>query len=208
MTIKSFIRPVPLAVVVVSILTAAVIQSLPDDTARALTSETGPFEIGAALGYAIAVALAAIQLVRQPNLLRLSALAILLWALMRELDFQKRFTYRSMESLGYYTRPIAPWPEKLLVLLILAPFLVAGCHLFWLLLKRWRPALARGERWVAYLAAGVILGTVSRVLEKLLHWSAAEEVCEAGLALLVLMLVWELRPRPPQAGEFHASVPF
>src|SRR5262245_10118153 len=194
MQVKSLIQPPSLYVAAVAILAGAVIQSLPPDMAAGLTAETGPFEIFSAVCYAIGALLAVTDLVRQASALRLTGCLLLVWAFLRELDFQKRFTYRSMESLGYYTRPIAPIGEKLLVLAIMLPFVLAGCYLLRALVKDFGPALKRGEPWPGHLAVCVGLGLVSGVQEKILHWGAAEEVCEAGLASNVVLLVWSLRP--------------
>lgn len=186
---------VPLGVVLAALALGAWVESLPDETARALTAETGPVEIASAVFFGMAALLAGFHLSQQPSVLRLAAGAMLVWAFLRELDFQKRFTYRSIMSTGYYTRPYAPWEEKLLVLLILSPFVLAGCYLVWQLIRNLRPAIARREPWTVCFAAGLGLGVIGGAQEKLLRWGAAEEVSGAGLALLALLLVWELRPR-------------
>lgn len=193
MKVKPLIQPMSLTVAAIFLLTGLVVQSLPEETARALAAETGPFEIASVVLYGVAAVLAAVQLARRKSLPWLAGMTMLLWAFLRELDFQKRFTYRSIESIGYYTRPYAPWFEKLLVLLILAPFCMAGLYLLRLLCREIRPAFARGEKWVGHLAAAVCLGALGSVFEKMLRWGAAEEVCEMGLALLVVLLVWEWR---------------
>lgn len=200
MKIKPLIHPASLAVMAISFVTAAAIQSLPPDRARALTSESGPFEIISALTYGVAVTLAACQLWQERTRIRLSALVMLLWAFLRELDYQKRFTYRSIESIGYYTRPYAPWPEKLLALAALTPFAVAGVYLLFRLVRRLRSPVQEVETWQAHWLAIIILIVSSSVMEKLLHWGAAEEVCEAGLAIVVVLLVWALRPRSSPAS--------
>lgn len=195
MELKSLIDSKVLAVLVVSVLAGLVVQSLPRETAAALTAETGVFEVASAIMYGLAAVLAAVHFMRQRTPLRLAGVAMLLWAFMRELDFQKHFTYRSVESIGYYVRPYASWSEKAAVLLILAPFVVAGCYLLIQFWRHLRPAYRNGEKWLAHVASCFVLGVASSTSEKLVGWRAAEEVFETGLAATVLMLTWNLRAR-------------
>src|SRR5688572_33498438 len=122
------------------------------------------------------------QLVRAFSALRLGGAAMLLWGLLRELDFQKRFTYRSVESLGYYTRPHAPWSEKLLVLLILTPFAVAGLLLARELCRRFIPACRARQPWVCHVIAALALLPLASLSEKVFHLHSAEEILETGIA--------------------------
>ena len=171
---------------------------LPRDSAKRLAEEGGWFETGSAVCLAGALLVLVVQLARSFSTLRLAGAAMVLWALLRELDFQKRFTYRSVESLGYYTRPHAPWSQKLLVLLILAPFVVAGLFLVRELCRRFIPACRERQSWVCHMVAAVVLLLFASVSEKVFRLHAAEEILEAGIAFLVLMLVWESRT-PPRA---------
>src|SRR5678816_1861978 len=94
-----------------------------------LTDEGGPVEVASAVVLVVALLIAIVQFARRFSLGWLSGAALMLWAILRELDFQKRFTYRSIESIAYFVSPRAPWQEKLVVILIMLPFAVAGLHL-------------------------------------------------------------------------------
>jgi len=125
---------VPLTVAGTSWAIGVWVESLPAETARAWVAESGPFEVASAVFYGMAALLAGFHLLQQMTVTRLAAWTMLVWACLRELDFQKRFTYRSIESIGYYSRPQAPWSEKLLVLLLVGKMRprfagrAAACH--------------------------------------------------------------------------------
>jgi len=178
-----------------TVLAGASTALLSRDTAKWLAEEEGIFETASALFFGAALVIMVIQLVRVFSPLRLAGAAMLLWALLRELDFQKRFTYRSVESIGYYTRPHAPWSQKLLVLLILAPFVVAGLWLVRELCRRFIPACRERQSWICHVVAALVLVPLASLSEKVFRLNAAEEILEAGIALLILMLVWSSRPR-------------
>lgn len=200
------IAPSVVVVVVLSLIAAAVVQTRDAATAAALGSEDGPFEIVSVWAFGLALFLVLWRLLSQPSVLALSSATMLLWALLRELDLQKRYTYRSVESLGFYTRPDAPVSHKILALAALVPFVLAGSYLFLEYLRRVRPAWARGEVWVGHTFGAIGLLMVGMGLEKLFGLSAAEEVCETGMALIILLLAWELRiarPGQPEPGPLR-----
>lgn len=166
-----------------------------------VANESGPVEMLGLLMFALAGLLEAWFLTRERSRLRLAGTAMLVWAVLRELDFQKRFTHRSVESLGYFSRPDAPWTEKSLVLLVLVPFAAAGLYLALTFARRVWSALERRPEWVGQSLAAMLLAVAGTVLEKTFELNAAEEVCEAGLAVTVLMLVWTTRPQGGPTGE-------
>lgn len=168
---------------------------LPRATTERLAKEGGVFETASVFFFSLALAILLFQLVRAFSPLRFASAAMLLWAVLRELDFQKRFTYRSVESIGYYSRSHAPWSQKILVLLILAPFVVAGLFLVRELYRRFVPACRERHAWTSNVVGAVLLLLFAGVSEKIFHLPIAEEVFEAGFALLILMLVWESRVR-------------
>jgi hypothetical protein len=187
------------------LLAGALSGLLPRDTAKRLAEEGGIFETASALFLGAALLLILLQLARAFSTLRLAGAAMLLWAVLRELDFQKRFTYRSVESLGYYTRPHAPWTQKLLVLLILAPFVAAGLLLVRELCRRFLPACRGRLSWVCHVVAAVVLVLFASVSEKVFRLQAAEEILEAGIAVLIFMLVWDSRPRSESPAYGQAT---
>ena len=170
---------------------------MPRDVAEAVVAEGGLVENASALLYGIGILIAALQLKRHPTWPWLSGLAMLLWMFLRELDYQKAFTYRSVESVPFYTGSTAPGWQKVLALLILAPFAVAGLHLFRLGCRNVRHALAQRNAWPGHFMAIALLGIIAQSSEKLLHRSLIEEVCELGIALLVLVLTLEFKARSP-----------
>jgi len=178
---------------IVVLMAGLIVSLLPEAVAEAWTRESGPFEVASVVFYAGALTLVLSQLAGRRSLLLLSAATMLLWACLRELDFQRRFTYRSVESIGYFSRPQASWAEKLLVILIFVPFVLAGLCLLREIIRRTPEAWREGRPWLGYLAWGLVLGVVASVSEKLFGLKPAEEVIESGLALLVLSLVWQTR---------------
>ena len=200
-TTKPRIALAPALVMIVILLTGASTALLSRETAKWLAEEEGIFETASALFFGTALVIMLIQLLRAFSPLRLASAAMLLWALLRELDFQKRFTYRSVESIGYYTRPHAPWSQKLLALLILAPFVAAGLLLVRELYRRFLPACRECQTWVCHVVAALVLLPLASLSEKVFHLNAAEEILEAGVACLILMLVWESRKRAPAVSS-------
>ena len=179
----------------------------PREVGLLFASEGGPVEIAANVVLGLAFIIALFQLVRRFSLAWLSGTALVLWAFLRELDFQKRFTYRSIESIVYYVNPRAPWPEKLVVILVLLPFCLAGMYVLWLLLRTFRPGITRREPWTMHLVAAIGLGVIGSVSEKLLSLAIVEEGCELGLELLVLLIVLELRKKSPNICTPTPDVP-
>jgi hypothetical protein len=195
------ISPEVIIIVVVFFAVGMYVQGLEPGLARRITAESGPFEIASAAMYGTAFLLGGWQLFREQTILRLSGVVMVLWATLRELDFQKRFTYRSVESIGYYSRPTAPLSQKLVVLLILLPFALAGAFLVWTYWKQLPSAWRSREKWVGYTFGIVVLMLASSFMEKILRFESVEEVCETGVALIVLLLVWETRSRAGSATE-------
>ena len=185
------------------------IQVLPSDLVKALNAEDGPFEQASVALLAASALLALASWWQSRHRIWASTAVVLIYATLRELDFQTLFTYRSVMSLGYYTRDRAAWSEKLLVLVLVAPCLVALGHL---LLRAWRSvrqgALKRPLSWSS-LAMGAWIGlffVLSHVSDRTVWFRLQGHVeawVEAILALLVLLLVLELKPSllkaPPTA---------
>lgn len=176
------------------------IQALPMDLVKALNAEEGPFEQASVAFLAASALLALASWWQSRHRIWASTAVVLIYATLRELDFQTLFTHRSVMSLGYYTRDRAVWSEKLLVLLLVTPCLVALGHL---LLQAWRSvrhgALGRPSTW-SPLAMGGWIGlffVLSHLSDRTVWFRLQGHVeawVEAILALLVLMLVLELKP--------------
>ncbi|MBM5820391.1 MAG: hypothetical protein FJ070_09965 [Cyanobacteria bacterium K_DeepCast_150m_m2_101] len=183
------------------------IQVLPADLVKALNAEDGPFEQASVAFLAASALLAVASWWQSRQRIWASTAVVLIYATLRELDFQTLFTYRSVMSLGYYTRDRAAWPEKLLVLLLVAPCLLALGHL---LLRAWRSvrqgALKRPALW-SPLAMGAWIGVffvLSHLSDRTVWFRLhghVEAWIEAILALLVLLLVLELKPSLMKAAS-------
>lgn len=210
-------------VLVIGAVLGVILFNLPLPTVKELTGEGDLVENLSSVVLGVVVLLTAFQAARTRSPAWLSATVMAVWMFLRELDFQRRFTPRSVESLGFYTRGTIPLQMKLVVLAILAPFVMAGLHLLWLGKKRVAQGIRTREIWIGYLATGAGVVGVALLFEKFLKDATGviEEVSELTFAGLVLMLVlhyvvgWSKKvptpggqepPNPPlAAGEHPAS---
>ena len=121
----------------------------------------------------------------------LSILLLLVWLYLRELDFQKLFTPRSIESIGFYTSPDIASAMKLLALLAYSPFAAAGLHLAWAGFGEMRAAHPSRAAWCWPLGLAVAFLVMALAGEKLMPkwWQILEEVFELGFAGLVVLVV-------------------
>ena len=172
-----------------TLVVAALVQALPPGLAANLNAEDGPFEIGSALVLGMAALVGMILALRRPSLARIAGAVVLAALVLRELDFQKRFTYRSIESIGFYTRPIAPWWEKAIGLGVLTLVGLALCALAYAAMRRLPQALRSREAWLGSLAAAAGLLASSLVCEKFLGFTVAEEALEMGFGGVILAVV-------------------
>lgn len=205
-TAKAFVPSRPLLFWTAGVVVlACAAQALPAGMAPSLNREDGPFEIASAVILAIAACLAVAAAVRRFSLARVAGTLVTTGVLLRELDFQKRFTYRSIESIGFYTRPIASLTEKLVALTILAAL---ACAVWIVARTAWRRlthALRERESWLGSVSTAGVLVACSLAAEKFLGFTVAEEVLEAGFAGVVVALTWQAgRLAPvvePKAGQ-------
>jgi hypothetical protein len=186
-------------------------QSIPAESelARHLASEDGFFEQASAAFLVAAALLAILSWIVGRARAWLATGVILVYAALRELDVQTMFTYRSIMSTGYYTGSKAALGEKILVILMILPCLVAIAdlaRLTWVRRDRWLASSRVASHSQASLRAWGIwmllfFGT-SHLADRhpsLLAWmpgrvGAWEALVEAGLCLLALLLVVELKP--------------
>jgi hypothetical protein len=175
------------------------IQFLPESVVKFLNSEIGPFEQASVAFLAAAALLAFACWLRYQATPWLASGIVFVYAVLRELDFQKIFTYRSVMSLGYFTRPIAPLPEKLLVLLLMLPCLAAIVFLVRKLLPRVvnRRFLATNTSSVAAAIWVAVLFVMSHLGDRTLWFRLPNHIeawVECIFALAALLLVVELKP--------------
>lgn len=195
---------------VVSILSVW-IQAIPPDSglAKHLASEVGFFEQSSAAFLIAASLLAMLSSIVDRSRTWLAAGIVLLYAALRELDFQTMFTYRSVMSTGYYASGRAGLGEKILVLLFILPCLLAICNLAYAAWKHkiFLPRVSSLESkrqgvlgaWGVWMLLFFVMSHLSDRHPGLLAWfpgrvGAWEALVEAGLCLLVLLLVIELKP--------------
>lgn len=184
------LRPGSVVVACVTILVGLVLQTVLYERSLIWKAEGGPIEVASAVFFAVALVIALVRLVRRPSPGWLAGTVMLLWAVLRELDFQKAFTYRSIESLGFYTRPIAPLWEKLLAITVLVPFVIAAFYLVRLVWRTFRSDTWRQTPWVGHFLVAVGLLVIAQGSEKVLGFDTLEETCETGMALIVVLLTW------------------
>jgi hypothetical protein len=194
--------------------------ALPEPTARRLIAENGPVEMASAGGYALATVAAAVLGHRlgwpAPRLVA-GALGLLL---LRELDFQDRFTTKNIDEVAFFRSPRVPPAEKLVVGGV---YLGLAAFALWFLRRTappWARALRRGEPWAGtVLGAGLML-VAAQVMDRLavpakrrwgspanLAMHAGEEVFELAVPVLLLVALWQAARRPraapalPRAGS-------
>jgi hypothetical protein len=124
---------------------------------------------------------------------------VALMLLLRELDFNRQFTPKSIDSTGFYRSAGIPLQTKLIVLLLALPFLLASLHVLWSALRRLRGAVRARQEWPGYTALAFAMIGVARYAEKsrrdLTH--VVEEVAEVAFAAFVLLVVLSItRSRP------------
>ncbi|MGV3772333.1 MAG: hypothetical protein ACO1QB_05490 [Verrucomicrobiales bacterium] len=163
----------------------------------AMTAEGGMIENSSNVILGLAVILAGIKLWRTRSLPWLSAAMVCLWMYMRELDYQRQFTSRSVESLRFFSSGSISVSSKIAVICILLPFTIAGIHLALIAFKNFRAHPPLQQKWVIYAAQAIGLALLAMALEKLqidaLH--IGEEICELMFAAFTLLIVWHLYRR-------------
>lgn len=168
-----------------------VLFALPIGLEDRLTREGGLIENASSLLLVLVVLICARQIWRNPSWLWISGFLGTVWMCLRELDFQRRFTTRSIESLGFFSSPGIELETKLVVGAALTPFVIAGAHL---LLAGWRAlpgAFTRREKWIGYLGMASCLVFVALLFEKVLDPNTAvvEELCELLFAYFIMLMV-------------------
>jgi hypothetical protein len=184
-------------------LVIAVALTLPPESAKRLSAEGGVIESAsvALLGASFLACLLA--LARRRSLPWLSASAVVLMLLLRELDFNRRFTPKSLDSTGFYRAAGIPLQVKLIVALLALPFAVASLHLLWLGLRALVAAVRSREGWPAHAALALAMIGVARYAEKSRRDTThvVEEVAEVAFAAFVLLVVLAFTARKPAASR-------
>jgi hypothetical protein len=177
---------------------------LPAPVAKLVTSESGPFEVGALVLWLAAAVTLAIRI--RPFTARTLAFAgLYVIFAAREADLHKAFTAESISRLSYYRHSAAPLAEKLAAGAFALLFLLLVAHAIWVCARfLLRGGLrSRSGFWLAF--AGVLLVATKAVdrtqavldrfgtalpLDVARFVPALEEGLEAAVPLLFAVSAW------------------
>lgn len=172
-------------------LSVGLLACLPPPQAKPFVAEGGLVENLSAAFLATAVILAGLKTWRSRSVVWAAAAFVLLGLFLREMDYQRLFTPRSIGSIGFYSNQSIPLSMKLLALGALAPFAAAGLFLGLAASRavRTHPASLRPWLMPALVAVG-LLGS-AQVSEKLLpsRFHVVEETSELAFAAVLLLVV-------------------
>lgn len=187
-------------------LGAALLMAVPRPLAMDLTSEDGPIESLSAGILALGVIFAVVRLFRHPSWLWLSIFIVVQWMYLRELDYQKMFTPRSVESVGFFSNPKNPLKMKLIAAAIMAPFALGGLSLFVAAVKRLRSKGQPRPDWLRPVAIALALLVVALGSEKLFPspGKLVEEPFELAFGTLVVVMVFRYAFSAPNGAVGRA----
>lgn len=179
-----------ISVAVAALLLSLTLWMLPGNRGMAATSEGGLIENLSVAVIAIGAIGSAWKATRSHPKLWAAVAVMFCWMFLRELDYQKMFTPRSIESIGLYTNPRVELRVKLLAIAALLPFVLAGIFLALnsvRLLKR-LPALR--AFWMPPMISAACLALIALGAEKLLgqRFQIIEECAELGIACLIVFV--------------------
>lgn len=189
------------AILLVCAVAIGFLLTLPPETAKRVSAEGALIENVSAVLLGMSLLACVSQLARQLSLPWLSASMVGLMLLLRELDFHRQFTARSIDSTGFYLSPVIPLETKLTVLVLALPFLLASLHLLWLGLRHLRAAVLARQPWVGYAALGLAMIGIARYAEKSGRdpTDVIEEVAEVAFAAFALLAVRSFTESRPAA---------
>jgi hypothetical protein len=190
-----------IVILLAGVLVIAVGLMLPTESAKRLSAEGAIIETVSAALLGVSLLACMRELARRRSWPWLSGSMVVLMLLLRELDFHRRFTPRSIDSTGFYRSAEIPLHTRLIVPLLALPFLLASLHILWLGLRRLAAAVRARQPWPCYTALAFAMIGVARYAEKsrrdLTH--VVEEVAEVAFAAFVLLVVLSLRGSRPAA---------
>ncbi len=180
-----------LGVLILSALVIALALQLPTETAKRLSREGGLIESASLVLLALGLLACLRALALRPSRPWLSGSLVMLMFLLRELDFHRLFTPRSIDSTGFYRSATIPLHIKVFILILGLPFLVAFFHVLWLGLRHLREAIRQRQGWIGHVVLAVAMVAVARLAEKfgLDHTHVIEEVAEVAFAAFALLVV-------------------
>jgi hypothetical protein len=172
-------------------LIVGVLACLAPSQAKPFVAEGGLVENLSAALLATAVIVASLKTWRSRSLVWGAAALVLLGLFLREMDYQKLFTPRSIESIGFYSSQSIPLSIKLVALGALAPFAAAGLFLVLAASRAVRNTPAPVRPWlVPALVAVGLLGS-AQLSEKFLpaRFHVVEETSELAFAAVLVLVV-------------------
>lgn len=175
----------------VSVIGSVILMFIPRDQAVFLTREGGWVENLSVAVLACGAVFAGLKLLRSRSSIWGAILLMFFWMYLRELDYQKLFTPRSIESIGLYSNPAVPLSLKLTAMVALAPFGLAGLYLLNRGLQRLRRDRASGTLKLTPLILVAVLFCTAIVSEKIFspRFQIVEETAELGFVSLLTFFV-------------------
>lgn len=198
---KSRLTVAAFGILVLFLILAAVLLALPPHVVKPLVAEDALIENLSALFLVVGLLFAVAQAERTRSPLWVAVSLMMLWMLLRELDMQKRFTPRSIESIGFYSNPSIPLGVKLLALLAMTPFVLSGLYLVTAAIKAIRVAPKCACPWLPAGSIAAALLVSAHLFEKRLPraWRVLEEPAElAFIALIVFAVIDCARHQTPR----------
>ncbi|HHY84844.1 MAG TPA: hypothetical protein GYA07_04815 [Verrucomicrobia bacterium] len=201
-----------------ALLAVLILSFVPVDRMKAIAAEGGPIENLSLVVLAFGTVAAGLRLWRARTRLWAAVTVMLFWMFLRELDYQKLFTPRSIESIGFYSNPQVPLQWKLAAIAALLPFGIAALHLLLTTARHLRSRPGVLWTWRYPIGAAVILMIVATTAEKVLspRFLFVEETGELAFAALVVVLVLQAvsgsgrtatDPSPPTSPASKTSSP-
>lgn len=178
-------------IIAATLIASAVLAMLPHEQVHRLNAEGGIIENLSAAAAALCVLLAVFKWIRAPSQLWLAISLAALWMFLRELDYQKIFTPRSIESIGFYSAPHIPLLMKLLAIAALSPFVVAIAYLAWNGFTALQGQRFPLPNWCRPLVIAAAFLAAALASEKLLPptWGRLEELLELSFLSLILLII-------------------
>jgi hypothetical protein len=180
-----------------------------EDAAR-ISAEGGAIETLSAGVLASGIVIAVLNLMRCRSLVWVSVSLLFFWMYLRELDYQKLFTPRSIESVGFYSSSQVPLSWKVTAAAALGPFVAASLHLLWTGLRRLRHAAQPVVILLQTAGYPALLVSAALAAEKLLpsRFQFLEESAELALASLLVCYILIFFERSARDREkTHVAAP-
>jgi hypothetical protein len=182
-----------ICILITLVLGIVVLALLPPQQAKVLVAEGGLIENLSVAVLGAGMLCAGFTACRTRSRVWLAVSLMLLWMYLRELDYQKHFTPRSIESIGFYTNGDFPLGMKIGAVAALLPFACAGVYILLRTYRVLRSSMTNARPWVfpAMVAAGLFV--VGQIAEKVLpsRFHVVEETAELAFVSLLVFIVFD-----------------